>query len=453
MSQKYHFIGIGGIGMSGLARILLSKNVSVTGSDLVTSHVTEKLIQEGAKVFIGHSAQYIPQDAHVVYNTDIKQDNPEYQAAITRKIPLLHRSDLLRELMQGYKSISVTGTHGKTTTTALLTTVLIKAGMSPSYAVGGIVTQLRSNAGYGNGTYFVAEADESDGTFLKYHSHGAIVTNIDFDHMNYFKTESNLISSFSQFINQVQNPEYLFWCGDDERLTGLRPPGTCYGFGTNCTLRACNLVQNGWQQLFDIEYNGKKYTNVALNLIGKHNVSNALAVFGLSISLGIREEDIRTAFANFEGVSRRCEKKGEVGEVLILDDYAHHPTEILATLSGIRSAIGKRRLIVAFQCHRYTRTRDCLGTFGGIFDAANHLIMTDLYTAQEPAIPGVTVDAVIKEIKQKSHSLPVHYVPRSDLTDYLINFTQHNDVVITMGAGDITRVGGEIANGLRTQCC
>jgi UDP-N-acetylmuramate--alanine ligase len=346
--------------------------------------------------------------------------------------------------MKDYKTLSVTGTHGKTTTTALLTTVLMAAKMNPSYAVGGIVNQLHSNAGHGQGECFVAEADESDGTFLKYDSYGAIVTNIDFDHMNHFKTESNLISSFAQFIKQVRHAEHLFWCGDDERLKRLYPPGTSYGFNSECALRAVNIAQHGWQQFFDIQFQGKHYTNIALNLIGKHNVLNALAVFGLSTSLGITEEVIRRAFATFEGVARRCEKKADLGQILILDDYAHHPTEIKTTLSGIRAAIGNRRLIVAFQCHRYTRTKDCMGSFGGIFDSVDHLVMTDLYTAQESSLPGVTVEAVIKEIQQHSPKLPIHYASRSILTEYLAEFIKPNDVVVTMGAGDITKIGAEL---------
>lgn len=444
MPQKCHFIGIGGIGMSGLARILLKKNVIVTGSDLASSYVTEGLIKEGAQVFIGHSANHISPDTTVIYNTDIKKENAEYQTAKHLQCPILHRSDLLQQLMQGYKTLAVTGTHGKTTTTSLLTVVLIMAGWDPSYAVGGIVTQLHSNAAHGHGEFFVAEADESDGTFLKYSPFGAIITNIDFDHMNYFGTEANLIKAFKDFSDKVENARHLFWCGDDVRLRDISLPGISYGLRQDCILRAENIVQDGWKLVFDIVYQGRRYSDVRLSLIGKHNVVNALAVFGMALSLGVKEDIIRKAFSTFEGVGRRCSRKAD-GKVLILDDYAHHPSEIRTTLMGIRTAIGKRRLIVAHQCHRYTRTRDCLNTYGGIFDVADELFMTDLYTAEEVPIPGISHESVMAEIQKHSPQLPIHYVPRKDLVGSIIKFLRPSDVLVTMGAGDITKVSTEVA--------
>lgn len=441
--EKCHFIGIGGIGMSGLARILLRKKIAVTGSDIASSYVTEGLKTAGAQVFIGHDAKYITPNTTIVYTSDIKQDNPEFLAAKELKCKMLHRSDLLHYLMEGYKTLAVTGTHGKTTTSSLLTTTLINEGIDPCYAVGGIVTHLKANAGYGEGNYFVAEADESDGTFLKYRPYGAIITNIDLDHMNHFGTEEALIDAFKKFAGLVQSPQHLFWCGDDPRLQNLKLPGISYGLGKNCTLRAINPVQKEWATTFDVEFKGKRYPNVKVALIGHHNVLNALAVFGLALSVGAKEGSLRDTFASFEGVGRRCEKKGMMNQIQLLDDYAHHPTEVVTTLDGIRTAITDRRLVAVFQPHRYSRTKDCLGTYGNIFDIADQLIITDLYGANEKPIPGVSHEAILAEVKQRSN-IPVQYVPRAKLAETMAKFLRPHDVMVSLGAGDITKLSGEI---------
>lgn len=448
--EKCHFIGIGGIGMSGLARLLLSRNIAVTGSDLASNYVTEGLERAGAKVYIGHSPQHIDSNATVVYSSDIKTENLEYQTAMRLHCPLMHRSDLLLELMSGYKTLSVAGTHGKTTTSSLLAYVLTEAGIDPSFAVGGIIPQFQANAKHGQGDYFVAEADESDGTFLKYPSYGAIITNVDLDHMNYFGTEKNLIDSFKQFASQVQSKNHLFWCGDDIRLRRLALHGTSYGLSKECALRASNVRQEGWKILFDVEFNEVNYTNVEVSLIGLHNVLNALAVFGLALTVGAKEEVLRHALKTFQGVNRRCEKKGEVNQILLLDDYAHHPTEIETTLHGIRSAIGKKRLVAVFQPHRYTRTKDCLGTYGQIFDSADELLITDIYAAGESPIQGVSHDNILEEVRQRSR-LSCRYVPRKDLLKFLASDLHPHDVLVTLGAGDITKLGSELSAELRTK--
>jgi UDP-N-acetylmuramate--alanine ligase len=356
----------------------------------------------------------------------------------------MHRSDLLLQLMNGYKTLSVAGTHGKTTTSSLLAYVLAEGGVDPSFAVGGMIPQFQANAGHGQGEYFVAEADESDGTFLKYHSYGAIITNIDLDHMNYFGTEEVLVQSFQQFASQVSSSKHLFWCGDDSRIRGLALPGISYGFSKECALRASNVRQEGWRILFDAEFNGAHYSNVQVSLIGSHNVLNALAVFGLALTIGVKEESLRSALIAFGGVKRRCEKKGEVNEILMLDDYAHHPTEIETTLQGIRSAIGIRRLVVVFQPHRYSRTKDCLGSYGRIFEAVDELLVTDIYGAGELPIPGVSHEKVLAEVKDVSR-VPCRYIPRKDLLKYLAEYLRPHDVLVTLGAGDITKLGSELA--------
>lgn len=443
MSKKYHFIGIGGIGMSGLARLVLKQKMAVSGSDIASSAVTDSLSKEGAAIFIGHASQHILPDMTVVYTTDIKKDNPEYLAAKELKCPMLHRSELLQILMNDSFSLAVAGTHGKTTTSALLTWVLHKSGESPTYAIGGIVPQLASNSGHGTGKYFVAEACESDGTFLNYSPYGAIVTNIDCDHMDFYRTESALITAFQKFIEKVQSKKHLFWCGEDSRLLALKPPGISYGFNEGCLLKGSHFIQNDWSLTLDIDFQGKKYRDVKVSLTGKHNALNALAVFGLAINLGIKESSIREALESFGGVSRRCEKKGEQHGILFLDDYAHHPTEIKTTLQAIRQAIGEKRLIVAYQPHRYTRTQDCIGLYGDIFNAADSLFITDIYSARETPIPGISHQLVLDEVRQNLGQR-CRYAPRTDLATIIAQFLRPHDVFVTLGAGDITKLSGEI---------
>lgn len=450
MKEKYHFIGIGGIGMSGLARILMSRNVPVSGSDIASSYVTEGLVKAGAKVFIGHSAQYVSPETSIVYSSDIKTENPEYKEGLKQNCTMLHRSDLLCKLMEGYKTLAVAGTHGKTTTSSLLTVTVVEAGLDPSYAIGGVINQLHSNANHGDGKYFVAEADESDGTFLKYKPYGAIITNIDLDHMNHFGTEEVLCQAFDLFAKRVTSHQHLFWCGDDVRLQKLSLPGFSYGIGQRCDLRASNIVQKGWRLVFDVDFQGVHYPKVEVALIGRHNVLNALSVFGFALSIGIPEEVIRRAFSAFGGVKRRCEKKGEARQVLAIDDYAHHPTEIKTTLDGLRAAIGDQRLIAVFQPHRYSRTKDCLGSYGGIFDAADELFITDIYGAGEAPIPGLTSALLLQEVQSFS-PLSCRLVSRDKLCESLAAFVRPQDVVVTLGAGDITKLGAELIDKLRQQ--
>ncbi len=439
---KYHFIGIGGIGMSGLVRILLSQKMQISGSDIAVNYVTEELIKEGAQVHQGHSAQHIAPGMTVVYSSDIKKDNPEYQEAIRLNCSLLHRSDILQQLMTKQKGLAVAGTHGKTTTTSLLTTVLLHVGLNPGYVVGGVLAHSQSNAAPGTGEYLVAEADESDGTFLKYAPYGAIVTNIDRDHMNHFKTDETLIHAFKQFMSQVKSTEHLLWCGDDPHLKALHPPGISYGFGTHCQLKGSHFRQKGWNVLFDADFKGKHYADIEVPLSGKHNALNALAVFGLALQLGVPEAKIRAGLQSFKGVGRRCEKKGEINGILLLDDYAHHPTEIGVTLKGVRQAVGERRIVAVFQPHRYSRMQYCLGTFEKAFDAADEVIITDLYTAGEAPISGVTTEKIIEEIENDHHSCT--YIPRQQLAETLTQVLRPHDVVVTLGAGDITKLANEL---------
>lgn len=449
MTPTYHFIGIGGIGMSALARILLSQKIPVSGSDIAFSYTVEGLIKEGAVVHKGHSSEVIAPHMTVVYSSDIKPDNPEYVAAIKMKCAIIHRSDLLSQMTQKQRSLAVAGTHGKTTTSALLATVLFDAGLDPSFAVGGILPQFQANSRYGKGEYFAFEADESDGSFLKYFPFGAIVTNIDDDHLNNFEGNFEvLITAFKKFMSQVTSPkQHLFWCGDDLHLAKINMPGKKYGFDLGSDWRVFNFRQEGFHILFDIDGEGIVYTDINLPCIGRYNALNATAVFGLAITLGIAEDKIREAFLQFKGIGRRFEWKGEFNRIQFFDDYAHHPTEIKVTLEAIRKAMPETRLIAVFQPHRYSRTYDCLGSYGTIFDKADELIITDIFSAGETPIPNLSHQQIIDEVKKNS-SISLQYVSRPALSHMLADFCQPNDLVVTLGAGDITKVASETLNAI-----
>lgn len=438
----YHFIGIGGIGMSGLARILLEQNISVSGSDLARNSLTDLLSQKGAKIAIGHAAHHVLPEMTIVYSTDIKKENPEWQAAERYQCQRLHRSELLAALMHAKKGLAVTGTHGKTTTSSLLTWVLVEASIDPSFCIGGLLEPFQTNGRQGKGPYFVAEADESDGSFLNYSSFGAIVTNIGLDHMNFFMTEEALIKAFQTFLSQVQSIEHLFWCGEDDRLRSFQREGISYGFNKECLLRGSRFRQKGWEISFDVTFEGKVFPQVEVALTGRHNALNALAVFGMALKLDIREEVIRKALKEFRGVGRRCDKKGEEGGILFLDDYAHHPTEIKATLQAICDATASRRKVVLFQPHRYTRTFDCMGQYSSLFNQAHLVVITDVYAAGEDPIPGVHGEAVFNEVRKGS--VECCYIPREQLMEKVLPLLKKGDVVVTMGAGDICHLGPEI---------
>ncbi len=443
MNNHYHFIGIGGIGMSALAKILLQKGVTVTGSDVAASHVTDQLQDMGAQVFIGHRSDNISQPSTVIYSTAVSEENPEVKQAKRQGMEFLHRSELLHHLMEGHSPLLVTGTHGKTTTSSLLAHLLVFAGLDPSFAVGGVISGLNANGGHGAGNYFVAEADESDGSFLQYAPFGAIITNVDNDHLDYWKTLERMIEGFKTFIDGVQSPKHLLWCGDDEILQSLKPQGLSYGFDEKNDLYIENFRQDKWKNIFDIRFEGTEYTEIEIPLIGGHNVLNAAAVFGMGIKIQIPEDKIRSAFTHFKGVSRRAELKGEQNGIAVFDDYGHHPTEIFATLRAFKQAIGHRKLIVAFQPHRYTRTRDCMSEFGPAFEPADEVILTDIYSAGEPPIEGITGEALFTKIKESS-SVDIRYVQRDKLAQFLSSSLRPEDVFVTMGAGDITKVGPEV---------
>ena len=444
--MKYHFIGMGGIGMSALARILLQRGAQVQGSDLSTNSMTQDLQTAGALVFSDHQASHVTSPCTVIYNTQIQKDHPEYQAAIQQQLPLWHRSDLLADLMDGSKTLLVTGTHGKTTTSCLLAHVLSVAGMQPTYALGGVALNFNSNGDHGAGEYFVAEADESDGTFLKYPAFGAIITNLEEDHLDHWGSREALMNGFRDFALHVKR--FLWWNGDDLTL-GLQ--GKTFGFGAHSDVQIKHWVQEGWNLRMTLSYQGEEFS-FELPLLGKHNVLNAAAVFGMAIDLGIPVAMIQTAFQTFKGVKRRMEKKGESRGAVFYDDYAHHPTEIATTLQGVRKAMGEKRLIAVFQPHRFTRLRDCWKEFLTCFMHADILFITDVYSAREKPILGVDAESFYEEIREIV-PFPVYFVSRENLAQQLSSFLRPHDVMITLGAGDITDLQIEEISPYRVTLC
>lgn len=429
--------------MSALARLSLQKGDFVQGSDESSTLLTKQLEKEGATIFAGHSEKSIQEGLTVVYSSAIKQENPEWKRALELKLKIRHRSEFLQDLMNGYQALFVTGTHGKTTTTALLASVLMEANLDPSFVIGGLLRSTKTNAGFGKGSYFIAEADESDGSFLKGSPYGAILTNLEAEHLDYWKNFSALEKAFQEFCKKVQRKDLLFWCKDDPGLKKISPDGISYGFDPEADLRCLRFHQQGFQLVFDALLSGKKYSDIQVNLIGKYNILNALAVFGLCLKLNISESVIRKAFVEFCGTARRMEPVGELKGSYFYDEYAHHPTEISLTLKALRAAIFPKRLVAVFQPHRFTRVRDLGDAFPSAFEAADLLIVTDIYSAGEEPISGVDTPNFLRKILKVK---PALYIPKASLKEGIFNHIRPGDTVVTLGAGDITYVGREMCS-------
>jgi UDP-N-acetylmuramate--alanine ligase len=427
--------------MSALARILLQRGSAVQGSDLKASSLLEELQKEGANVSIGHRKEAIQEAKMVVYSSDVKSDNIEMLYAKEASLPLLHRSEMLDLLLQGKRPLLVTGTHGKTTTTALLTSVLMEAGLDPSFVIGGIHRRWRTNGRAGTGDYFIAEADESDGSFLRTPSYAAIITNLENDHLDYWKTEEKLDAAFSQFAERAQ--EHLLWCGDDRRLQQVIHRGISYGFEPQNELRILSweTIETGIR--FSLAWKGALYPQVELRLFGRHNALNGAAVFGLALQLGIEESIVRKAFSEFAGTARRFEFKGSAHAIDLYDDYGHHPTEIAATISALRCRIREKRLIAIFQPHRYTRVQNLFNAFLTCFEKADLVIMTDIYSAGEAPIEGISSASLYSKMREKLGA-KLSFFPRAHLEAAVANLLRPHDVVLTLGAGDVTQVGEPI---------
>jgi UDP-N-acetylmuramate--alanine ligase len=449
MVKHYHFIGIGGIGMSGIAQLLLTRGQKVSGSDVKESALTRSLAKQGAQVFIGHQAANVAGADIVVYSSAIKDDNPEMLEAKSKGIKIVKRAQALAGLMQDKKVICVTGSHGKTTTTSLVSHMLLEAGLSPTVAIGGNFKNINTNAAAGDGYHFVAEADESDGSFLYYSPLYSIITNIDREHLDHYKTFDAIIAAYKEFMERTDPGGCLFCCGDDENLARLCEayPGRLVSFGLKerCDIHSSNIRVNGLSSVFDCVFNNKPAGTFHLSIGGMHNISNALSVIALGLELGIERRIIEKALATYKGAGRRLDIKWQDRDFTVIDDYAHHPTEIKATLAAVRN-LPCKRLIAVFQPHRFSRTKLLLEDFSSCFDTADQVILTDIYAASEQPIPGIDSQCMRDAIKEHAPGKNVVAVPRKELLKYVCSVMEPGDIVLVLGAGDITRISDEIAS-------
>jgi len=450
--RHIHFVGIGGIGMSGIAEVLLNLGFTVSGSDLAASDVTERLTQWGAQIALGHHADRVgPQVDVVVISSAVKFSNPEVVRARELKIPVIPRAEMLAELMRMKTGLAVAGTHGKTTTTSMLGHVLAQAQLDPTLVIGGKVKGLGSNARLGQSRFLVAEADESDGSFLLLTPTHAVVTNIDPEHLDHYGSIERVHEAYLQFVNRVPFYGLAVLCIDSVAVRALLPRVrkrfVTYGLASDADLQAVHTRVDAEGTRFDVLERGRWIGEVRLRMLGRHNAQNALAVIAVACELGIAFETTAQALASFEGIHRRFEVKGEVGGVTVVDDYGHHPEEIKATLRAAREGFG-RRLIAVFQPHRYTRTRDLLPEFLAAFDDADMLVLTDIYAAGEDRIEGVSGEAVYEALRRRGHA-DVRYVPaRADIAAALLPHLRGGDMVVTLGAGDVYKVGDDLLQGL-----
>ncbi len=448
-TRRVHFVGVGGIGMSGIAELLANLGYEVTGSDTRRSAVTDRLEALGVRVDEGHDARHVEGADVVVVSSAVRPTNPELTEAVRRHVPVIPRAEMLAELMRLRFSIAVAGAHGKTTTTSMIALVLERAGLDPTAAIGGRLSAFGSNARLGQGEFMVAEADESDRSFLKLFPTIAVITNIDHEHLDSYGSFSELQQAFVDFANKVPFYGSVVCCADDEHLAAVMPRMTRritrYGLtaeaaditATDVTLGPLSATATVFARSTDREAR-TALGRVVLNVPGRHNMSNALATVAVGLELGLSFEKIASGLADFRGVERRFEVRGEPNGILVVDDYGHHPTEIAAVLSAARAM--NRRVIVAFQPHRYTRTAALEDAFGPSLAAADHVVLTDIYAAGEDPIPGVTIDALADRVRQ-SVAGPVDIVRNvADVAAAIAQIARRGDVVITLGAGSIGTV-------------
>jgi UDP-N-acetylmuramate--alanine ligase len=448
-----HFIGIGGAGMGGIAEVLVNLGYTVQGSDLRPSAVTARLERMGVRVFVGHDASQVSGASVVVVSSAVAPSNPELLAAQDARIPVVRRAEMLGELMRFRQGIAVAGTHGKTTTTSLVASVLAEGGLDPTFVIGGLLKSAGSNAKLGTSRYLVAEADESDASFLHLQPVIAIVTNIDNDHLvTHGGDFERLKQSFVEFLHNLPFYGLAVLCSDDEVVRGILPqvgrPTVLYGLGAEADLRAEALAREGATTRFTAIRAGRPPLAVELNLPGLHNVRNALAAVAVATELEIEDAAIQRALAGFQGIGRRLELVGEVatraGRVTLVDDYGHHPTEIEATIDAVRQAWPGRRLVLAFQPHRYTRTRDLIDDFGRALSAADLLLVTEVYAAGEEPIANADGRAICRAVRGRGRLEPVFVEDVRTLPTALAGVIADRDVVLTMGAGSIGAVAHEL---------
>jgi UDP-N-acetylmuramate--alanine ligase len=472
-TRRIHFVGVGGIGMSGIAELLANLGYEVSGSDMRRSSVTDRLEQLGVRVYTGHDALHVGNADVVVISSAISDGNPEVAESRRRRIPVIPRAEMLAELMRLRYGIAIAGAHGKTTTTSMVAWVLERAGLDPTAVIGGRLSAFGSNARLGQGDYMVAEADESDRSFLKLSPSIAVITNIDREHMESYGSWENLQQAFADFANKVPFYGAVVACSDDTPVRTLLPRitrrvityGFASGFAPGAELERSDVREENSPNIAAhgvvLEAFGSRCTvsqredggrvelgGLQLSVPGRHNLLNGLAAVAVGIETGVSFAEIAAALAEFRGAERRFERRGEAGGILVVDDYGHHPTEITAVIAAARAGVD-RRVVVVFQPHRFTRTRDLLADFGHALAAADEVVLTDIYAAGEPPIPGITVDVLAQTVRAAA-TCPVHVVRSlDDLPEAVAALLREGDLVITLGAGSIGGVGDRILETIR----
>ncbi|KVN91392.1 UDP-N-acetylmuramate--alanine ligase [Burkholderia ubonensis] len=453
--KHIHFVGIGGAGMSGIAEVLVNLGYQVSGSDLSRNAVTDRLEALGARIAIGHDAANIEGANAVVVSTAVRSDNPEVLAARAKRVPIVQRAVMLAELMRLKQGIAIAGTHGKTTTTSLVASVLAAGGLDPTFVIGGRLISAGANARLGTGDFIVAEADESDASFLNLYPVIEVITNIDADHMDTYGHDfARLKQAFIEFTQRLPFYGSAVVCVDDPNVRQIIPfiskPVVRYGLSSDAQVRAEDIDARNGRMHFTVIREGREPLPVVLNLPGLHNVQNALAAIAIATDLGVSDDAIQQALAEFNGVGRRFQRYGEVpaadgGSYTLIDDYGHHPVEMAATIAAARGAFPGRRLVLAFQPHRYTRTRDCFDDFVNVLSTVDALVLTEVYAAGEAVITTADGDALSRALRAAGKVEPVFVAAIDDVPDALTKVAQNGDVVITMGAGSIGGVPAKLA--------
>jgi UDP-N-acetylmuramate--alanine ligase len=453
--RRIHFVGIGGVGMCGIAEVLLNQGYQISGSDIRASATTERLEKMGAEIFIGHSSDNITAANVVVTSTAVNNENPEVSAARERRIPIVRRAEMLAELMRYRHGIAVAGTHGKTTTTSLLASVMAEAKFDPTYVIGGRLNSAGTNAKLGSSRYLVAEADESDASFLHLQPMVAIVTNIDADHMDTYGGDfGKLKQTFVDFLHNLPFYGLAVLCTDDPVVQEIIPqvgrPIVTYGVNEEADYRAEHIVQNGMETSFTVKRpDGRADLQVTVNMPGRHNVLNALATIAVATDEGIDDQAICRALKKFEGVGRRFQVLGDIpvegGSAMLVDDYGHHPTEVQATIRAVKEGWPEKRLVMINQPHRYTRTRDLYEDFVQVLSEANVLLLMEVYAAGEVPIAGADSRSLCRSIRQRGSVDPVFVESVDAVPGVLKNLLKPGDLVLTQGAGNITALAHELS--------
>ena len=455
--KKYHihFVGIGGIGMSGIAELLLNLGYRVSGSDLKASDITANLSQLGGVIHIGHRADQIAGADVVVVSSAIDTENPEVAAARQAAIPVIPRAEMMAELMRLKYSVAIAGAHGKTSTTSLVANILAGGGLDPTVVIGGKLKSIGRNAVMGQGDFIVAEADESDGSFLKFSPAIAVVTNIDREHMDFYRDLEAIKQVFLDFIDRIPFYGLAVLCLDNEHLQGLLPRikkrVTTYGRSTQADFQAREIDFSAMRSRFSVVHRGESLGEFNLAMPGMHNVYNALAAIAVGLELDIPLDAIKRSLASAEGVQRRLEIKGEVDGITVVDDYGHHPTEIQVTLQAVKDNWPDRRKVVVFQPHRYSRTRALMEDFGRSFNNSDLLVVMPIYAASETPIAGVTAQALAECIRSHGHRSVTCLESRQDVVDHLADRLEPGDLLLTLGAGDVYRIGEMVLERLTPQ--